>query len=107
MQNSKRYWLRVGIIFALIDVVIHLADFILSDGSSPGDFLLLSILNPAAFVLNILDYLSVVNARLGFGGSKVFFLLLGGVQAFVVGIVLGWFYGKIKNRKKDVSPTIT
>ncbi|OHA27225.1 MAG: hypothetical protein A3C06_03985 [Candidatus Taylorbacteria bacterium RIFCSPHIGHO2_02_FULL_46_13] len=95
---KKRYWLRVG--FGLATVFLAYSLFLdwLNHIGAPISSELNRVIYEIGYPFIFIRFLSV-GFRDSFGA-----LLLGDVIAFVffffIGVLIGWFYGKIKGRKK-------
>lgn len=90
-MKQKRYWLRGGISLLLVYIILV---FLISRGSfyvSGDNTIILSIITPVVTWFTSLH-----------GSSPVLQLTLvylqGLVGYFAIGALLGWIYGKIKNR---------
>jgi hypothetical protein len=87
---QKRYWLRGGIIISVLYLVLAVAAIF---GSHPNAAAVNSInmISPAQYFIpyNILGNMPLV-------------FFIGFFFWFVIGVVLGWLYGKIKNRNKVI-----
>jgi len=82
-----------GIIAVLVDILLV---FIAIAGSSPGaDILALNMVQtPFTYFLSKISYESLGNRGL---------LVIGGLLCWsIIGIIIGWLYGKIKNGNKVV-----
>lgn len=98
---KKRYWLRGGIIGLIIFGVLIALTILVPHGDMgnlPG-WILLFLALPVYIMLGILERFS--SFRSGFGPISGF-LILTIPYSFVFGSILGWLYGKIKNRNKVI-----
>lgn len=75
MQNQKRYWLREGIIGFFVGILIAFLFSLVTMNDEP-----------------IWLYNASVKEILGF-------FLPAGIKLAILGMLVGWIYGKIKNRK--------
>lgn len=88
MVMTKKYWLRggvTGVILALCAVILPYVFQCIDD----------PICNAAEFINDfggLADWLGP--------GLSLLFLLLNVLPGFLLGTLLGWLYGKIKNRNK-------
>ena len=90
--KDLNYWLKGGILSAIIFVIVFLLAFYLDAtyGGHPG--LLIFPLIP----LIILS--SLFNLDISLTNSFIIVILLLLFFWFIVGAIIGWMYGKIKNR---------
>ncbi len=88
-MKQKRYWLRGGIAIAILSLIIGL--FYISDGSRSD--IVTAIYSPAIIVAYMNGGLFSSNQPSIF--QLLIFIILNG---FIYGLVLGWLYGKIKNK---------
>ena len=98
MQNTKRYWLRGGIIFAiiyLIVAVLYIPPFVIRYDLTIFPLDALNILGKySGFHLGLLGH-----SAAGFPGLIIAFVII--LLVYIgIGMFLGYFYGKIKNRNK-------
>jgi hypothetical protein len=95
--NKKKYWLRGGILFASMSMVVG---FWFMQGVDSDTFLILTHgLVALPFVIIFRDIFSADGEM--FRNYESFFIVLSGtVTYFILGVIAGWIYGKIKNRKK-------
>ena len=104
MQNNKRYWLRGGIISIIIFTPLYILS--LYSGGHPGAtilfFLPIAIAYGVLFKDDIFHFVDDIAKLLG--GSLLDYNLAGYLFLLpfylVIGIFLGWLYGKIKNRNR-------
>lgn len=108
-MSKKKYWLRGGIVGIVIGIVISFPGFYQYMSSSNA--LCHVIACPPAqhdiyfFISNIKDTFQGKDTwGIGFGPIDLLFTLLypGGILAILIGVFLGWIYGKIKNRKLKI-----
>ena|SRR3989338_3707199 len=90
-MKTKRYWLWIGLVCAIISVPIYL----LSEGADGrlADFISYFYLPTIAFVLSGPGM--IIGGRPIVG--QIIVVLLNG---FLNGAIIGWIYGKIKSRKQ-------
>lgn len=109
------YWLRGGIILALIHIlalVLLVYPLYLKNQSIPAQYEPW----PATIIMVIPDYPAFIMAGIFFNIiGKIFdqitdyppafelfiIFLFGTLQWFIIGAILGWIYGKIKERKNN------
>ncbi|OHA24032.1 MAG: hypothetical protein A3B11_01575 [Candidatus Taylorbacteria bacterium RIFCSPLOWO2_01_FULL_44_26] len=95
-MKQKRYWLRGGVIFlsiyALLQIISMLTE--LNNGSVAIIFYIIN--SPTWSVLSLFVNQNTYTAL------HSFFVIIpfSAVLYFIVGSILGWIYGKIKNRNK-------
>ncbi len=95
MVSQKRYWLRGGVTGLILSLpVVYLSPTLLCP-----DFYRIGPANPTnqpfcSFLLGLGSHHPF--PWVVFDWFPIFFLFA------IVGIILGWFYGKIKNRKLQV-----
>lgn len=78
LKLKKRYWVMGGVIWFVVGIVYWVAQY------TPCDFILPNGFNGCNPLFRVDTYISLV-------------------EFVIVGIFLGWLYGKIKNRKSSVS----
>ena len=96
-MKTKKYWLRVGIIFSIVGFLASVLVVLL--GNVQGYLLLLPFLPivlPGNFIINIISPILV-----SFIGSDVqlpswIIIISTTIFWFVAGVIMGWIYGKIK-----------
>ena len=84
-------WLKGGIIFVLIVIVIDVVDY-----------LILPLISRALFPLQIANYPLYLFWQLSESGTINLILHLS--LYFVVGAIIGWIVGKIKSKKQAQMP---
>lgn len=103
MQNNKKYWLRGGVV-GFICLVVYLI-YAMSTLSSPFS------LGTAIWVQTVLNFLetlfsvNLIDGRnmLGYTQTKLgFYVILFLITCVYVigGCLIGWIYGKIRNRNR-------
>jgi hypothetical protein len=107
MQNNKRYWLR-GITVAFILVVAWTAlGYYLTNGT--GDplpeiyslFTSFFAFIPASLTNQLLKIFCTSSGPFScLGLGIIFILILTLLELIATGAILGWIYGKIKNRNR-------
>ena len=112
-MNQKKYWLRVGIGFSLVGVLLLVVLELIERGPlgflSSGSFdafgfaLGMFTTYPYLFVSKLLGY-DVWNGERLFGGfgSNFFFYFITVLVWFIIGAIIGWIYGRIKYGDKSV-----
>lgn len=106
MQNNKRYWLRGGAIVVVLYIIVSL---ILIPFGNDGSFIgfdywsyptLLVVFGISNFIYSItsIDFTDRSFMFL----SEYTFIVYAVIIYFIAGSILGWLYGKIRNRKKIV-----
>ncbi|HEY4511652.1 MAG TPA: hypothetical protein VJH55_02315 [Candidatus Paceibacterota bacterium] len=93
---NKRYWLKGGILAVVINLVLFgfmygCDSFIPIAGEGFGCGVLFGL--PLLPILMFLGYLTSGNVSFSVGLITAF------VFWFLIGAILGWLYGKIKNKK--------
>jgi hypothetical protein len=101
MLNKKRYWFRGGILALLLYVVITAILIPFGD----IDYLCSSFLYFSEWLIPpfiCIDLLYINLILIGIFGISFRFLLIiiPIIVYFLIGTLLGWIYGKIKNRKQ-------
>jgi hypothetical protein len=109
---KRRYWLRVGLAFFLAGLVLALfamSESLINPDGNPG-----GIGQPRPFYIydltNFIPGIQIVAPFIFFAyGGKVWFIigiilfsLIFGILYGFVGAILGFLYGKIKNRNKVI-----
>ena len=105
MNTNKRYWLRgglIGLFFPLFLIVIVQAVHYSGLGNFPGF---------ANLVNQIVIFFMIIGNPIGLLIEKIFhcgseglacaigsFILSGLITYMLIGIILGWLYGKFKNK---------
>ena len=98
-MKQKRYWLRGGICLGILNIILAVGSI-----ATPacGDLLAILFELPG---IPFLFLFSVITEAIGWHVSvrimecQVLFLF-GTLGYFLIGAVIGWIYGKIKNRNK-------
>jgi|SRR6185369_13077460 len=97
-MKQKRYWLRVGITLAIINIILCVIAFNLPEVKNPhNNSDLIALLFPNILISSFA--LSWMGWSEGMPTILVY-LIPGSIFWFIVGAILGWIYGKIKNRNK-------
>jgi len=94
-NNKKRYWLNTGILFAFISLVIGSLVLI------HGNFWVMATTHgliglPWLIPLGFLSNLFLSNSSWLESNTSMFFF--GTINYFLIGSLIGYFYGKIKDR---------
>ena len=94
---TKRYWLRVGIvlssIFTILNIILLISVWRNQDGG-----LIFAVFNfPVVFLIDFIEEI--------FNFSFIVYpivIILTAFVWFLIGAIIGWLYGKIKNRNKVI-----
>jgi hypothetical protein len=101
MQNNKRYWLRGGITLAsihlLIGVIMLFIYFSSADPSGEGIMFFMFLAVPDLPIVLLMKFLPSPGSAFAEVG---YLILFGTLQWFLIGSIIGYLYGKIKNRNK-------
>jgi hypothetical protein len=103
-MNNKKYWLRGGLIFVIISILL-MSTILFEIFDTPfGNFnLMKDTSNNLLFTLPF-SQCGLITQCSGEGCMICIFaipvIIL--VDFFIIGTFIGWVYGKIKNRKKDL-----
>ena len=93
MQNNKRYWLRGGLIgilgISIVSIILTFFGIVL--GSNPFWIIAEDIASPLYTCNGIC-----------IGEGLMFTIPVFIIETFIVGVILGWIYQKIKNSKKAI-----
>lgn len=96
MQNTKRYWLRGGLAFAILSLVVG---FLLMMGGE-GSRLMIVLTHGIAMLPIALPLVGIFNFQTS--NEDLYAVLFGTITYFVVGVLFGYIYGKIKNRNRGL-----
>jgi hypothetical protein len=91
-MKQKRYWLRGGL-FGLVIGILY--SFVLAYSFSLNDFF-----NQITYILFKVDFLNYLFFGSCRGLSCLLTIFTGPLSFMVEGVVIGFLYGKIKNRNK-------
>ncbi len=93
-----KYWLKGGIIFGTIFFIINLYIFYFSGYLG----MLLAVIDiPTIFIYQTIIFnLIIVPFHIKQFDDKLVGLILTTIQWVIIGIIIGWIYGKIKNFHK-------
>lgn len=107
-MKKKRYWLRFGFWFALYPVfagILGWVGYMLDGGSAPGIFQKIAALfslplREVSFLLTKISFVVGYDSYYGetYFGYPAFF-----VVCIIVGIIVGYFYGKYKTTTQPIS----
>ena len=88
---KKRYWLRGGMVGLVLGVILDL--WLLTQGACVG-------LNAdgTSICPTKLSDIFLIDLKM----TPVYFHFIVVITLFLVGIIIGWLYGKIKNRNKGI-----
>lgn len=101
---NKKYWLR----WALVLTIIHFVAWCVSA------IVAFSVADPVSkgfawFPLAIADilvandsFIKLFNWADSLTGITIFLVIFGSLQWFVIGGIIGWIYGKIKNKQSSL-----
>ncbi len=98
-MKQKRYWLRGGVI-GLIAICLYVLFIVLSGSFAAG----LMVYLPTLSLLNTLGLCSQSGSMLSSGSGictpdlRIVPVIL--IEFVIIGIILGWIYGKMKNRRE-------
>lgn len=107
-MKTKRYWLRGGLwaigilFFVALCVAVYLPSHSGSFNFSVGAFLLLVIASPVILMFNGLGFQNVFSSSSAVYVDAVLCLyaLFTAYLVFLLGILVGWIYGRRKNCNK-------
>ena len=96
--GKKRYWLRFGIVFAVVAIIVSISKIFFSIG-------FLEVVLLPTIIIGLLPQLLGIN-YLGLLAQYpillvIFAFLLTGIIWFIIGALIGLIYGKIKQRKQN------
>ena len=97
---NKKYWLRGALIGVIIYLLLFIIWTIISEqliGFVAVDIITLVAFLPASILFFVLGIYFEKSPLL----YPIIYALLAG-QGFVIGAIISWLYGKIKNRNKNI-----
>jgi len=93
---KKNYSLRFGLIFGITSLIVGI---ILMNSGQGGSFILIVTHAIVALPITLLFVYG-----LGFQSSSsnedILMVVIGTIMYVVIGIIIGWIYGKVKSRKQ-------
>ena len=108
-MKQKRYWLRGGSLAATICIVLQIPyQSCVVDGGGWDCLIwglpLLPIIKIYSVFLVIIGYANpnIIGGGVQFSNIEIGIVNL--IGYFIIGVILGWFYGKIKNRPSFSNP---
>lgn len=91
MKEQKKYWLRGGIVGLVVSLMLILFSF--RSSSTEEIALGLALTQPITILLYVLGLRNLMN--------NIPILILGGLATyFLIGALIAWIVGKIKEKKK-------
>ena len=93
---NKKYWLRWGILFALVSITVGILLMISGDG---GSYLII-LTHGIAMLPVALPLVGIFGFQTSVASEDFFAVLFGTITYFIVGMILGWIYEKFKNRNR-------
>jgi hypothetical protein len=99
-MNQKRYWLRFASIATLLHLILWIVTLLISTSTNESVgrafvWMWLGLLDiPVAYLGEFLSLGSILD---GIAGVAVWLLLLGTIQWFLIGGLIGILYKKIRN----------
>lgn len=100
---AQKYWLKGGLIFLSIPVLVAVADFVFTcDMGRGAEFCMLFSMIASIFVfIKPIAYLPFLYSE---GWLGWFFWAISYMAVyFLAGVFIGWLYGKIKNCKNIIN----
>ncbi len=113
-MNKKRYWFRFGLIFGVVALVVCIPAIFMMFGFSPnilggsiitgiGSFVIWPVQLAVEFIgLRLIDF-SGNFVREYIYLAVMILALIPGIFYFIIGVIVGGIYGKIKNRSFSIN----